>query len=161
MAGGGLHKRILLLGPTGVDKAAAVNRLCARLEATLGHRFKFVDFENDFLKSHLSVKNWTIFLAQDIAQQAATWRRGWDDLKKTLDSENTKLGLHATYVSSPLGLRCPIHIPSICEDFNPTLIVSLIDDVYQMWTRTEARAAGQEIKGRPCGEMQTSQFCQV
>jgi hypothetical protein len=28
----------------------------------------------------------------------------------------------------------------------------LIDDVYQMWTRTEARAGGQEIKGRPSFE---------
>jgi hypothetical protein len=152
MAGAGLHKRVLLLGPTGVDKATAIDRLTARLEATLGHRFKYIDFENDFLKTHLNVKNWTIFLAQDIAQQAVTWRRGWDEFEKTLDGENTILGLHATYVSTPLGLRCPVHIPSVCQDFTPTLIISLIDDVYQMWSRTEARAAGQEIKGRPSFE---------
>jgi hypothetical protein len=147
-----LHKRVLLLGPTGVDKRQAVERLSTRVKASLGHQFKYLDFENDFLKPHLNVKNWTVFLAQDIAQQATTWRRAWDAFKKTLDGENTILGLHATYVSGPLGLRCPIHIPSICDDFQPMLIVSLVDDVYQMWSRTEARAAGQEIKGRPSFE---------
>jgi hypothetical protein len=123
MAGSGLHKRVLLLGPTGVDKHDAVARMGARLKAILGHNFKYIDFENDFLKPQLNVENWTIFLAQDIAQQATTWRRGWNALKGTLDNENTILGLHATYVSGPLGLRCPVHIPSICEDFEPTLIV--------------------------------------
>jgi hypothetical protein len=111
-----------------------------------------MDFENDFLKPKLNVKNWTVFLAQDIAQQATTWRQAWNALREKLDSENTILGLHATYVSGPLGLRCPVHIPSVCEDFKPTLIISLIDDVFQMWTRTETRAGGQEIKGRPSFE---------
>jgi hypothetical protein len=152
MASNGLHKRVLLIGPTGVDKRTAVERLSRRLEATLGHRFNYIDFENDFLKPILNVKNWTVFLAQDIAQQAVTWRQAWAKLKEKLDGENTIVGLHATYVSGPLGLRCPIHIPSICEDFNPTLIISLIDDVFQMWTRTETRAAGQDIKGRPSFE---------
>ena len=32
--------------------------------------FKNIDLENDFLKPHLTVKNWTIFLAQDIAHKA-------------------------------------------------------------------------------------------
>lgn len=152
MPGGGLHRRVLLLGPTGVDKGAAIARLNERLAATLGHRFRYIDFENAFLKPELKVKHWTVFLAQDIAQQAATWRQAWGALREALDTENTILGLHATYVSGPLGLRCPVHIPSICEDFQPTLIVSLIDDVFQMWTRTESRAAGQEIKGRPSFE---------
>lgn len=152
MAGNELHKRILLLGPTGVDKAAAVDRVATRLAEVLGHSLKFVDFEKAFLKQHLNVRHWTAFLAQDIAQQAVTWRRAWDDFKKSLDGEITVLGLHASYVSGPLGLRCPVHIPSIVEDFHPTLIVTVIDDVYQMWSRTEERAAGQEIKGRPSFE---------
>jgi hypothetical protein len=152
MPASGLHRRVLLLGPTGVDKGTAVTRVNERLRATLGHQFKYIDFENDYLKPKLSVRHWTVFLAQDIAQQASTWLQAWEKLRDDLDHENTILGLHATYVSGPLGLRCPIHIPSICEDFQPTLIISLIDDVFQMWTRTEERAAGQEIKGRPSFE---------
>src|SRR5262249_3785894 len=117
MPAGEFHKRVLLLGPTGVDKGAAVARLNARLKGVLGHQFRYVDFENDFLKPKLNVRQWTVFLAQDIDQQATTWRLAWDELRKSLDHENTVLGLHATYVSGPLGLRCPIHIPSICDDY--------------------------------------------
>jgi hypothetical protein len=49
-------------------------------------------------------------------------------------------------------LRCPINIPNICRDFKPTLIISLIDDVFKMWSRTEARAGGLHLKGRPTFE---------
>jgi MoxR-like ATPase len=51
--GPGTHKRVLLIGPTGVDKAAAVRRIAERLKQTLGHQPKYVDFENDYLKSEL------------------------------------------------------------------------------------------------------------
>jgi hypothetical protein len=129
MPSSGPHKRVLLLGPTGVDKSAAITRVNERLGTTLGHQFKYIDFENQYLKPKLSVKHWTVFLAQDIAQQASTWLQAWEKLRDHLDHENTILGLHATYISGPLGLRCPIHIPSICGDFQPTLIISLIDDV--------------------------------
>ncbi|MGB7036297.1 MAG: hypothetical protein WBD71_12305 [Xanthobacteraceae bacterium] len=142
------HKRVLFLGPTGVDKAAAAARLSAHLEQR-GHGFRFVDFENAHLKNEPGARSWTQFLAQDLALQTLTWRRAWDEFKKSLTNETTILALHATYVSSVLGLRFPIHIPSICGDFRPTLIVSLIDDVYAMWKRTEERAAGRGDKGRP------------
>jgi hypothetical protein len=146
-----VHKRVLLLGPTGVDKRSAVDRLCKRLEL-VGHSARFVDFENDFLKSHLGVKNWMTFLAQDIALQFAAWGRAWEAFEPTLDNGITILGLHATYVSGVLGLRSPVHIPSICEDFKPTLIITLIDDVFMMWSRTEERAEGKEYRGRPSFE---------
>jgi len=145
------HKRILFLGPTGVDKATAAQRLSKHLERR-GHGLRFVDFENEFLKNEPGVRSWTHFLAQDMPLQTSTWRRAWEAFAKTLTSETTILGLHATYVSSVLGLRFPIHIPSICSDFNPTLIISLIDDVYGMWHRTETRAAGRDDKGRPSFE---------
>jgi hypothetical protein len=145
------HKRILLLGPTGVDKKTASERLLRHLER-LGHGFRFVDFENEFLKKDPGARSWMHFLSQDIAVQASTWRRAWGNFKGTLDGNTTVLALHATYVSGVLGLRFPIHIPSICEDFKPTLIISLIDDVYCMWHRTETRADGRDDKGRPSFE---------
>jgi len=142
------HKRILLLGPTGVDKRTAASRLGSCLEKR-GHGFRFVDFENDYLKQQPSAQSWTQYLAQDLALQSATWRQAWTEFKDTLNNEMTVLALHATYVSSVLGLRFPIHIPSICSDFCPTLIICLVDDVFSMWKRTEARAGGQHHKGRP------------
>jgi hypothetical protein len=144
------HHRILLLGPTGVDKQTAALRLRDHIASRLGHRIIFIDFENAFLKPHL--KSWMTFLGQDIAQQASTWRQAWDEFTQTLDDNITILGLHATYVSSVLGLRFPIHIPSICSEFKPTIIISFIDDVYRMWARTEDRAAGRDYEGRPSFE---------
>lgn len=148
----GPHQRILLLGPTGVDKAVAGKRLAAHIHATLGHKVRFVDFENDYLKQHLSVRNLMSFLAQSSAQQSSTWLSAWTDFERSLTDGVTILGLHATYVSGVLGLRCPVNIPKICEVFRPSVIVSLIDDIGSMWARTEARAGGKDYKGRPSFE---------
>lgn len=147
-----LHQKVLLLGPTGVDKAGVAQRLTQHLASEYGHSFKFIDFEKDYLKNHLTVKSWPTFLAQDISQQAHTWRRAWEQLKGDLTNEPVLLGLHATYVSGIVGLRSAINIPSICEDFRPSLVVTLIDDVFSMWSRTEARAEGSHYKGRPTFE---------
>ena len=103
-------------------------------------------------KKHMTVKNWMTFVAQDIVQQSSIWLRAWEDFKNNLSNEIMILGLHATDVSGVLGLRCPINIPRVCDDFRPTLIISLIDDVYNMWPRTEARAEGRDSKGRPSFE---------
>jgi len=136
-----------LLGPTGVDKAIAAERLVAHM-GERGHRFRFVDFENAHLKKQTMAHSWTQFLAQELPLQTMIWRHAWNEFKQTLTDEITILGLHATYVSSVLGLRFPIHIPSICDDFKPTLIITLIDDVYSMWSRIEERAGGRDDRGR-------------
>ena len=149
------HKRVLFLGPTGVDKSAAASRLMNFVEKNWGHSIQYVDFENDFLKKHIarhSYKTWTSFLAADLRAQSSIWRTAWEEFSKTLGAEITILGLHATYVSGIMGLRCPIHVPDICESFKPTLIVSLIDDVQNMWRRTEERAGGKDLAGRPTFE---------
>jgi hypothetical protein len=147
-----MHKRVLLLGPTGVDKAAIAGRLQKRLNEKLGQQARFVDFENEYLKKEMPSKDWMTFLAQDAPLQATTWSRAWAEFKKSLSDETTMLAMHSTFVSGALGLRSPINIPRICKDFKPTLIISLIDDVFSMWARTEARAAGLDRKGRPSFE---------
>src|SRR6202012_3010747 len=109
----------------------------------------------EFLKEHLkrhSIRTWTSFLATDVLRQSIIWQDAWDEFQKSLYSETTLLGLHATYVSGILGLRSPIHIPRICGQFRPTLVITLIDDVPAMWRRTEERAKGQDIAGRPTME---------
>jgi len=147
-----LHKRILFLGPTGVDKAKVAARLSSELSTGFSHEVRFVDFENEFLKRHMAVKSWMSFLAQDIRQQASAWRAAWREFVPSLDDRITIVGLHATFVSGILGLRSAIDIPGICNDLKPSLIVTLIDDVYTMWSRTEARAEGNDHKGRPSFE---------
>ncbi len=148
------HTRILFLGPTGVDKSAVAKRLSDFVGKSWGQSFRYVDFEKDFLKKHIASQGntWTRFLAADLRVQSSIWHTAWEEFSKTLGTEITVLGLHATYVSAIMGLRCPIHIPDICGSFKPTLIVSLIDDVQNMWRRTEERAAGRDSAGRPTFE---------
>src|SRR5262249_28903409 len=50
LAGFPPHRRILLLGPTGVDKATAAGRLSTHLTSNFGHSIRYIDFENGFLK---------------------------------------------------------------------------------------------------------------
>jgi hypothetical protein len=85
------HKRVLLLGPTGVDKASAISHLNQHPKKQ-AHGFDFVDFENNFLKNDPGLRTWMSFLAQDPALQAAAWRRAWDEFKTTLDGEPIILG---------------------------------------------------------------------
>ena len=146
------HRRILFLGPTGIDKAAVAARASEYISELFNHQIRFVDFEKEFLKQQPTVKDWMTFLNQDIPLQSLIWQQAWGEFKKTLTDEITILGLHATYVSGVMGLRCALNIPSVCKDFNPTLIISLIDDVYSMWSRTERRAEGEDRKGRPTFE---------
>jgi hypothetical protein len=51
-----------------------------------------------------------------------------------------------------MGLRCPINVPDVCDGFEPSLVVTLIDDIPSMWRRTETRAQGNELAGRPSFE---------
>ncbi|HTQ15059.1 MAG TPA: hypothetical protein VMH86_14380 [Rhizomicrobium sp.] len=148
------HKRILMLGPTGVDKSTAAKRLAARVKDKFNHEIRFVDFEKEYLKPELErngIRNWFTFLAQDGGRQAIIWQAAWSKLPK-FEDQITILGLHACYVSGIVGLRCPVNLPGICADFRPTLIVTLIDDVQNMWTRTELRAGGRDSRGRPSFE---------
>jgi len=150
-----LHKRVLLLGPTGVDKGAAVQHLGEYIQERHGHTIRYIDFEKDFLKPVLpkfGLKNFFTFLAQDSNQQATIWKAAWANCAKTFDSNITVLGLHAAYVNTIVGLRCPIELPSICNSFQPTIAVTLTDDVQRMWFRTEERAAGNDARGRPSFE---------
>ena len=149
------HKRVLLLGPTGVNKEIAVDRLRKYVREKFNHDIRYVDFEREFLKPELvanGIRNWFTFLAQDSNRQAMIWKSAWAKYPKPSKGEIVVMGMHASYVSAIVGLRCPIDLPLICEEFGPTLVVSLIDDVQNMWARTERRADGKDARGRPSFE---------
>lgn len=150
----GLHERILLLGPTGVEKAATAGRLSAFLKESHGHEIRYIDFERDFLEPTSRTygeRSFAGFLSQDVERQSAIWKAAWDKCAACLQSQITILGVHATYVSGMVGLRCPVNFPAVCRDFNPTLVVTLIDDIQSMWRRTEKRALAHagDIRVRP------------
>ena len=44
------HKRIVFLGPTGVDKTVAAKRIEEYMTSEHGQDMRYVDFENEYLK---------------------------------------------------------------------------------------------------------------
>lgn len=62
-------------------------------------------------------------------------------------------GRNRVVVSDVYGARSVVDISQLAKDFKPTLIITLIDDVYSAWWRTEARAkANSVIGGNPSFE---------
>ncbi len=56
--------------------------------------------------------------------------------------------MHGVIVREFYGARSPVHIPSVAA-LLPARIVTLIDDLHDVWTRTEARAANAHWVGQP------------
>ena len=149
-----VHERIIFLGPTGVSKATALEKIRTAAHEQLGRNLKIIDFEKDLMVKTKLFNNWPGFLRGDISFQVSVWHQAWELLKERLGSENgvetpTILSMHAAYVRGDEGVRSVMDLARICSDFKPTLIVTLIDDVYSMWWRTEDRAEGESHRGRP------------
>lgn len=136
----GPHHRVLILGPTGIDKKHACEMVAEYANRYFKHDIRNYDFEKDFISP--LVPDFQTFLNDRITVAYGIWERAWEEFKKELNGDIFLLSLHATYVSGLFGARTAIGIRQICEDFKPSLIITLIDDVFNMWGRTEKRADG-------------------
>ncbi len=56
--------------------------------------------------------------------------------------------LHASFIRGHYGVRIVLD-PALVRRFKPNVVVTLVDDVYDMWWRTEERASGEAWRGRP------------
>ncbi len=93
------------------------------------------------------------YLYADNKSKQNYWREGWNHFKNVYKSDifkekNIILSIHGVLVGSVTGSFCSVDIPSIM-DFKPTKIITLIDDVYASWYRTEERAQGIQYIGQP------------
>jgi len=147
-----MHTRVLFLGSTGTDKMTAVKK-CVRHLAQYGHKsdVRPVDFEREYLFSR-SGSTIQSFLAKPALEQAEIWKHGWDNFVKTLSNGIVLLALHGTIVRDDFGVRIAMDTGAVVRDFRPSLVVTLIDDVYTCWWRTEQRASGELSRGRPTFE---------
>jgi hypothetical protein len=138
--------RVLLLGATGVDKAMVAHKL---REAMGSAAPQYVDFEKDFLIPGYG-DDFYKFLDDKFARQKEVWGAAWRTLMGAADQggANIIVGLHASYTRPLYGTRSPVSIPQITE-FRPDKIVTLIDDIYYMWHRTESRAGTRTYMGKP------------
>lgn len=149
-----MHKRILALGITGTNKVRALEKCAADLEK-LGHRtsdIRVVDFEKEFLSKNHNFRTLPAFLAKPAQEQADIWDESWERCQKSFDGRTTLLSLHGTIVRDDFGVRIAMNTERVANDFEPTVIVTLIDDLHLCWGRTEKRANKEVSRGRPTFE---------
>ncbi len=152
-AGEQMHKRILILGPTGTKKDELLPKIARDLKTTSGQQAHTLHFEDYLAEAPLYPKTFQKFLRQGHKVQAIIWDQGWNLLAKELakisSDELILLSMHGAYVRADQGTRSVANLSRICEGFEPTLIITVFDDVYQMWNRTEASARGDNTRIRP------------
>ena len=82
------------------------------------------------------------------------WLKAWgvlteNHLSEELEDEAIILSIHGVITRKNYGIRSPINIQKIMETFRPTMIITLIDDVYLLWYRTTERAKEFGFLGTP------------
>lgn len=145
-------RRVLLLGSTGQDKARVAERVKER-GARLERSVEFVDYENTYLKP--KTKSLAAYLAKDPYDQASIWLDAWDDFSPARDPDPMRetdvflLIVHGCVVTAFYGTSQALDVHRICVDFQPDLIVTLTDDVYNLWWRAESRSPSALHSGHP------------
>lgn len=139
--------RILLLGVPGVKKSLAAQTLAKKL-ATLSHKFDVVNFEGEYLWQ--KVQQRARFLDSPIAVQHQMWRTAWDVFNKRFDeSKDYLLTMHGCFLDPLYGGRCVFDPGEVARKFKPTLVITLINDIYDAWSTTRSASAGLDIRGDP------------
>lgn len=144
-----MAQKILILGITGVDKKVAIANL---LDYFKKRRPKedfpiTVDFENDYLKKRVPLHD---FLSEKEHIQWMYWKEAWQKFIEDYPNpeKDIILTLHGVIASRMYGFRIPINYGCL-QEWKPTKVVTLIDDVYLNWFRTEKRARELDWRGRP------------
>lgn len=142
-----------------------LDRLRRWFENNLSQQWQAVDFEHEYLfEPTRGGLRQNSFLDADLPNQVRQWRQSWAEFVKDLNApplswkapNGVFLSLHGLYIRGHYGSRCVLNIDEIVSQFQPTLIVTLIADVYDMWWRTERRAQGEAWRGRPSLEQLVS-----
>lgn len=152
-----MHRRVLILGTTGLEKHKVATNVRDRIKDLHQHEYQIIDFERDCFKVSGLYKEWSSYLSQTERVQHQIWNDAWKSCATTFGSNPatdtpTILLLHSVCVRENYGIRSILDINDVCHDFQPTLVINLIDDIYKMWWRTEGRAKGELFKGRPTFE---------
>lgn len=153
-------KRVLLLGTCGIGKKHIADRIQQWFLDQRRPAIKVMDFEHEFLVKAIQ-KPYRSFLAEARAvEQFEQWRKGWsgfaemEGLKGT-DTDSREppdvaelLLFHGAIVYGQYGVRAVYDVDSVAQ-YQPDLVITLIDDVYDTWWRTEQRAKDHPKRGRP------------
>lgn len=144
-----MAKRVLVFGTTGVKKRVAIEKTFGGIPGT-----PKIDFEKDYVVSpENEVDELNDYLDCSDRQQRLLWERAWKLLNKDLDGKyagkDLVLLLHGVTARPTYGVRSPVYFDAL-KEFEPTQVISLIDDVYLKWWRTESHADELgDAEGRP------------
>lgn len=145
----GMTERFLILGTTGVVKNDVISNLRKYAQSqSVPVDFVSVDFEKDYILGKTPRLKMHSYLDAGKDRQRGYWQTGWESLMLECQAKNIILSLHGVLTRLTTGTRSPINLHSLFE-FSPTRIVTLIDDVYVKWYRTETRAVDAPYKGTP------------
>lgn len=144
--------RALVLGVTGINKTEDttdnVKGVLARLGAWVHKHYKrqisVVDFDRDYVFN--DAKGDSTFLdCDDYNQQRDIWWRAWrafcaEVLEKDTDTD-LYVSMHGCFVGNQFGVRYFLDPNEVVDKLQPNLVIHLIDDIYDMWWRTEDRSS--------------------
>lgn len=143
----GPHKRVIFFGVTGICKNDVAKNVQEFIKSEYNEEYTIVHFEKDFLTKRPNFRSFDSYLAKPVAEQAIMWSEAWQDFQKFLSTIHNKkilLLLHGVFVRKNFGVRSVLDLAQIIKDFQPTLVVNLIDDIYSLYNNTYDRA----IKGQ-------------
>lgn len=153
-------KRVLILGTCGIRKKSVAERIQQWARNHHSQEIRIVDFEHDYLVRAITQPYRSFLKEPRPAVQFEQWRKGWRAFAKAQGfRENVNDGrdqpdtpelllLHGSIVNGQYGVRA-VHDVRDVVAYQPDLIISLIDDVYDTWWRTEKLAKGHPQRGRP------------
>ncbi|TDP60644.1 hypothetical protein [Roseateles toxinivorans] len=141
-------KRVIILGVPGVRKTSAANKIAAELKLT-GVPCTVINFEDAFLYGTLA-NDKASFLSSPLEVQHKRWTDAWAKCKNRLPKTgNFILTMHGCFISSLFGARSLLDPGQVARDVNPTLVITLISDIYDCWSETHGGAKGLSIRGDP------------
>lgn len=147
-----MAERILIFGTTGVNKSFVCRKLETYQTNLYGKvNFQWFDFEN-FVLSANRFRHIYEYLDAKAEVQSNYWLEAWEQFKPEIqkhNDENIILSMHGVLARREYGTRTAIEINKILEDFKPTKIITLIQDVYLKWNYTQERAGEKRYIGKP------------
>ncbi len=153
-----MGKRILVLGVTGINKAnpndpadgsrGCMLRFADWEERTSGREVQVVDLFHEYLTVDLPSYLYTS-REEQTQHWLGAWKRFVQEVEKGKFSEDLCLCIHGVLTNEVYGLRSPVLVKQIARDFSPDVVITLIDDVYSLYQRTQLRARGLKAKGMP------------
>jgi len=160
--------RILVFGVTGIDKRRLLDKF-AVWSAQRFSLFRVLDFENESLLNSKAMRR-PAFQILDAPQQEQRdlWKKAWGLFQTRLTAEEKAypdhdiiISLHGSVVRGHYGVRCIAQLSDLIA-LKPSRVVTLIDNIYDMWWRTRERAGPETRKGKPTFEqLITARRCET